>query len=549
MINLMNTGSRILLFTLFLIENNSALAGENLIKGFFENTSEFMNRPLEHRAERLIKTWDGCEKIGSKNDTSDCNAFFDERIKTRRKLLYPSSHFEQGRVGDVLSILAESDYRNNIESFLGAEPTYNTLEDMESNGLKEGKVEVQPWSDDYWALYTGNLGKRYADENFPGVTDFAVNSNYIKANPAKAIIESGDAAAIDLLSPSEKYDLLLSGTESMTDVLWQNSQAYYDSRGEVETWMGICHGWAPASYMLPRPNHTVELTGAGGTQIKFYPSDIKALATLLWANAAPSVRFVGGRCNKKDPKKDENGRISDPECFDSNPATWHQAVVEKVGIRKKSFVLDATFDYEVWNQPIVDYYYTYFNPKTGESVETLADAKIQLSEFEGDKFKKYRSSKAKSVVGIAMQIHYLAETEPSHRETDSPTRDYTVFVRYFYDLELDENGKIIGGEWYSNYHPDFIWTPEEGSKAQSIGDRMMDGSLVWDVTTTIPEAFAPYVSMSSSQMQPLAYLVEQIIQKASSPAEGGGAGEDESDNEIPEIGEEIDLSEFLSIGT
>ena len=43
--------------------------------------------------------------------------------------------------------------------------------------------------------------------------------------------------------------------------------------------MGICHGWAPAAFMVQRPTKMVEVLAADGkTKIKFYPSDIKALA-------------------------------------------------------------------------------------------------------------------------------------------------------------------------------------------------------------------------------------------------------------------------------
>jgi len=49
----------------------------------------------------------------------------------------------------------------------------------------------------------------------------------------------------------------------------------------VETWMGICHGWAPASYMLARPRRTLSLKSPDGVLIRFFPSDVKALASLL----------------------------------------------------------------------------------------------------------------------------------------------------------------------------------------------------------------------------------------------------------------------------
>ena len=45
--------------------------------------------------------------------------------------------------------------------------------------------------------------------------------------------------------------------------------------------MGICHGWAPAAYMLPRPRNTVRVRDfSGNHEITFYPSDIATLIEL-----------------------------------------------------------------------------------------------------------------------------------------------------------------------------------------------------------------------------------------------------------------------------
>src|SRR5688572_29322977 len=123
--------------------------------------------------------------------------------------------------------------------------------------------------------------------------------------------------------------------------------------------MGYCHGWSPASFMMERPKHVIKVTAADGrTQIPFYPSDIKALATALWANANPPIRFISGRCESKKPKEDRNGRVTDPDCFDTNPGAWHLAVVNQVGVSKRSFVFDSSYDYEVWTQPAYSYEYT-----------------------------------------------------------------------------------------------------------------------------------------------------------------------------------------------
>ena len=104
----------------------------------------------------------------------------------------------------------------------------------------------------------------------------------------------------------------------------KEGENYYRTYGTVESWMGICHGWAPASYMERRPEHVVEALAADGqTKIRFFPSDLKALASLLSASGQFENRFIGSRCNDKNPPTDVNGRITDPACYGENSGTWH----------------------------------------------------------------------------------------------------------------------------------------------------------------------------------------------------------------------------------
>lgn len=121
--------------------------------------------------------------------------------------------------------------------------------------------------------------------------------------------------------------------------------------------------------------------------------------------------FVGQRCDSQTPEQDENGRIITQGCADVNPATWHIVMVNKVARDQESFVFDATYDYEVWNQPVFGYSYKYFNPETNHEVDSLAEATVKLKKFKNDKFASYRSSEAESVVGISMEVSYTVSLE------------------------------------------------------------------------------------------------------------------------------------------
>ncbi|MFO0579351.1 MAG: hypothetical protein U1A78_35565 [Polyangia bacterium] len=389
---------------------------------------------------------------------------------------------------------------------------YRTLTEMETNGLRKASLAITPWSDDYWALYLGCLGKRYSDPDFPGSEDWEENYEYVRENPVQQVLASGSAKAVDQLSPSEKYDLLIGDASgSLTTAMWNEGKWYFDRNGAVETWMGICHGWAPASYMLSRPTREVILLAADGkTKLRFYPADIKALASLLWANANTVSRLIGGRCNDKNPACDENGRVISSKVFDTNPGTWHLCVVNQIGVNKRSFVMDATYDYEVWNQPICRYEYKYFNPQTLKVAKDLKSAKVTKARFTKDRFRKYRSASAASFVGVMMEVSYVAEHEPTTRATDGAANDNINTVLYKYDLELDANGRIIGGEWYTGKaHPDFLWTPPPGTRAISEAEQFATGD--WSADTALPEAWRRAARRAAGSNLPLAKIVEALI--------------------------------------
>ncbi len=380
--------------------------------------------------------------------------------------------------------------------------------------LKKGKLKTQPWSDTYWPLYQGTTAARYADGEFP--SDFKAAMDYaLKTNFAGNM--RLNASSIDNLSPAEKYDLLIGNTKDFefARANWEEGNYYYRTSKKVETWMGICHGWAPAAFMLARPEKKITVVAADGkTKIPFYPSDIKALGSLLFAKSNVPTKFIGGRCNDKNPKEDPNGRITSQDCFDNNPGAFHLAVVNQIGVSKRSMVLDATYDYEVWNQPIQSYSYTYFNPQTGKTVSTLASAKVDIRDFTKDKFKKYRAPKAKTVVGVALNLTYIVETSPSHNEKDSPELDGTRTATYMYDLELDEGGNIIGGEWYQNTHPDFLWTPTRDADGSTPYDA--DAIGTWNIKKALPESWISQAQLASREQLPLAKIVHKLFDAASS---------------------------------
>jgi hypothetical protein len=258
--------------------------------------------------------------------------------------------------------------------------------------------------------------------------------------------------------------------------------------------------------MLPTPKKAVEVKTLTGTKVKFYPSDIKALGTMLWAQTQVPTKFIGGRCNTKNPKKDSLGRVVEEDCLDNNPGTWHLSVVNQIGVFNRSFVMDATYDYEVWNQPVYSYQYHYYNPITKERFEKLEDAIVSVSDFNNDPRKTVRAPKTKFIVGINMTLKYVMETVPNTNENQE---NLLQTVKYEYDLELDEKTNIIGGEWYSKAHPDFLWTPELNAKTS--GDELVPAILL----NNLPGIIRPLIEKNSLSGVPFAPFVKQLFLESS----------------------------------
>ncbi|MFY2508273.1 ricin-type beta-trefoil lectin domain protein [Vibrio pectenicida] len=383
------------------------------------------------------------------------------------------------------------------------------LVELDNAAPDSKKLSVQPWSDTYWPLYSGAAGWRYADRELYA-SDW---QEYYDFSYSIKPVDSYSSEQRHLLSPAEKYDLLVGDKSfTLTKRLWDSGKGYYDSQGRVERWMGLCHGWAAAAYMLPRPEKSINVPDANGDMLKFYPSDIKALGTLLWAEAPFNTRFIGGRCNIKDPAKDENGRVIEPDCVDNNPASWHLAILNQIGITGRSMIMDATYDYQVWNQPILGYKVKYFNPQTNRTSNEPANVTIAMEDYKKDKFTKYRSSRAVSVVGVEMVVDYMVETNPTHKDYDKPRLDGVSRVRYYYDLELDASGNVIGGEWYQNRHPDFLWTPTP----QAVAKSYYDGRGDWDVTQSVPSSWQTQAPRASRHTQPMTSIVSALFEASSS---------------------------------
>jgi hypothetical protein len=375
-----------------------------------------------------------------------------------------------------------------VNRFVNSDHAYRSLLDYQSTVGFSGKSAFQPWSSTYWPLDQGMAAHAYADKGGHGHSFFSNQQHFhsrIKKFLRRQEKNKLDAQDFEVLSPTEKYDLFLGDLSfSLTASIWKSLAEHQKAtkRKKIQDWEGVCHGWAPAAAFMNRPVKKFTVQSIDGRfSIPFYPDDIKALSSLLWANSLVQDNSIveGIRCDTNGPQVDYgSGKVLRTRCKGVNPGVWHLTVLGLIGEKHRSFIINKNNDIEIWNQPANSFEFKYYNPKT-QATGRIEEVSVPVKSF-SDIFSKYRDPNTAYIVGVDMNFGYIDETEPSHVETDDPTKDLLANMHMKYELELDAGYNVLGGEWvqtddqdrrYIPNYPAFMWRfPSDYPMALSIMD-------------------------------------------------------------------------------
>jgi hypothetical protein len=422
------------------------------------------------------------------------------------------AHAQQwGEVSELKDFLMPDDPSLPLADVVGNARVIDALK------LSEAGLAETPWSSDFWPDEKGSIADPY-NETGNGPLGIPINRIMTGHNIAnlkdradlhRQVVQNIKAIPeekFDNMSPSEKYDMVVGDPNfTMTNQVIKMVEVM-DSLGLVAAFSGVCHGWSPASLNMPRPQHVITLMSPFGRPVNFYPMDIKALASFLWgkSQAANLVHFEGSKCYSGGHTT-KYGRLTDPKCFNINPAQFHLVAVNHIGLNHRGFMVDRKDDKSVWNHPLYAYRYKYFkvtdrHPQVGL---TLDQAKVNVASSSWDPYREFRSPKTSALVGVEMTFWYGVENKsPDHTPTDDPSKDHTDQQTIRYDLELDTHDNIVGGEWrefneadaqtlfeqVGYTHPNSIWLVPPGLKAFSPGDAQIENTP-WDGTGTMPESW------------------------------------------------------------
>lgn len=403
---------------------------------------------------------------------------------------------------------------------------------LDSQGLTKGATEVEPWSGSYWPIGKGIIAARYSSPTFANSKKFVNNyQSYVSHSPDDFVY----SGRIKELSPAEKYDLLVGDSNwSLSRNIWQKALQDFQEDGVIPGWTGICHGWAAAAHMNPlSPYSPVTVKDVSGRHnIQFHANDIKALMSWIWAESAPNAYRAGNRCREGRIVRDSFMRPLNPNCLDSNPMSWHLAITNRVGVYKKSFAMDSSAGPEVWNYPVAGYDYHYFDPKTYVPTHNLRNAIRRIEELQNDRYKNFRSPRAVYIVGVIMDTYHPALTVPTVGVTSRNTIKSKTFI---YDLELDSDHNVIGGEWYSKETPDFIWSFPAKDRAMAREDvKIQNLKLKWNSVETISPEIAEQARSASKRGEVLAVITESLLRASATQSpdyEEHGVADEEPINE------------------
>lgn len=264
---------------------------------------------------------------------------------------------------------------------------------------QSGQVAKEPWSASYWPNVGGGIARRWQGK---------VGAKVKKMDYKRVRRMSFETIA--RLSSAEKMDIYLSHYNfPLANSEYRKSKGWF-----TKSWVGMCHGWAPAAIREPLPGASVTMTNRDGIRIKFYQDDIKALLTRSYAYGTENDVFIGSRNTKKD----------------NNAGTLHVILANLVGLRQQSFGIDRDLDKQVWNQPVYSYH-----SETGTPYP-------------------YRGRGGK----VAYGTRYLVEVETKLTYVDEHKSGSTIprpnlFRNLYlkYTLELDASKRIIGGSFAKKY--------------------------------------------------------------------------------------------------
>jgi hypothetical protein len=383
------------------------------------------------------------------------------------------------------------------------------LKVIDQRSLRVITRRSEPWSDVTWKANRGLLLQRYRDSRFEKEEGWRRKRLYLNRFSADwmfALDPRERDRWVETLSPAEKYDLVMGTVRGgLSEKISGFLSETLGNSANFPSWWGLCEGSAASTVYYPEPVKRVVLYGeANRVRVPFYAPDIKGLATLLWSRFNKSLNLPesGLQC-----KTDGKG------CFDSNPASFHASVHHFLDLYPGVLVGEMDPTPVVWNFPLVSYDETYFRPDKGSGTTTtnLGSATVAVSDWQDDPRRSKRSPGTAYIAGVKMTVEYAVNQDRAPPPEGSLKRKIIPRV-LTYEIELDADLNMLGGEWVSGKHPDLLWTIPPDSVPDTVGDATLPPGDGED--GTIPASWSASARASAARLTPLRRVVELLVKKS-----------------------------------
>lgn len=199
----------------------------------------------------------------------------------------------------------------------------------------------------------------------------------------------------------------------------------FAGRTETPAWTGHCNGWTASAIRHAEPQKSVVRGG-----VTFHPADIKGLLAELYTYG--EVEILGGE--NKSP---------------INPGMLHVILTNWIARAQHPVGVDSSTGEEIWNYPIYAY--------------------------ASDGAKRGRNS-----VEVKTNIAYVYMLD---QEFNRAPQGHRRILNLHYSLELNNDGEIIGGQYYSDSEkPDLLWVPlmptQGGTKGNEQGNPHINAKTI-----------------------------------------------------------------------
>jgi hypothetical protein len=278
-----------------------------------------------------------------------------------------------------------------------------------------------PWATTYWADFQSGIAHRWAS-NYP--------EDFTFVPPSLERLKKMIISERNKLSPAEKWDIL----NSRYDYPTVASERKRTAKDQVK-WAGLCHGWSLGALGFEEPQN-YKVVNPEGVELVLNSTDIKALVSLAVADQAINDSLLlGTKCYRSGRENRTN--LNTTECAGVNAGTFHLVMANSLGLQHKPFVTNVSRDIEIWNHPVYGYESEVIaeaGPSRRSSPETVREIRVETFLY-------------------TVEMQDPLTPDPVQGTVNEPLNS----VKYVYWLELNSQGKVVGGTWETFWHPGFIW--------------------------------------------------------------------------------------------